>query len=149
MGYITEKQSGFTLLEVMVAMAIMAISLVTIIQLFSSALKAARVSKDYSLAVVEAKKKMDWIVALNSQEEFEELEENEEFTATREGYHYEKIGPNEYELPEGLRTDVEEESGDPSDLKYRLYKVGIKITWGKNKEVSFTTIKMLKEEEKE
>jgi len=145
--YRTDRISGFTLLEVMVAMAIMAIALVTIIQLFSAALRAARVSKDYSIAVVEAKKKMDWILALNSLEEFEELEDNEEFISIRDGYSYEKIGPDEYTLPEALSKDVEAESGDPSELKHKLYKLGIRVAWGKNKEVRFTTIKMLKEEE--
>ena len=52
-------QRGFTLLEIMVALAIMAVALVTVMQLFSGALRSAKTSYDYTLAVVGAKEKMD------------------------------------------------------------------------------------------
>lgn len=139
--------TGFTLLEIMVSMAIMAIALVTIIQLFSGTLRSAKVSKDYSLAIIEAKKKMDRIIAVENIDEVSELSSEEEFLETREGYNYEIIGPDEFELPEGLRQDVEDKNADIETLKYKLYKIGVKVTWGVKKEVSFTTIKMLKEEE--
>jgi general secretion pathway protein I len=53
------KKGGFTLLEVIVAMAILGISLVLVMQLFSAGLKAARASCDYTIAIVHAKDKME------------------------------------------------------------------------------------------
>lgn len=51
--------AGFTLIEVIVAIAILAISLVMIMQLFSAGLKVSRSSCDYTRAVVHAKDKME------------------------------------------------------------------------------------------
>ena len=50
---------GFTLIEVIVAMAIVSISLVMIMQLFSGGLRASRASCDYTRAVVHAKNIME------------------------------------------------------------------------------------------
>lgn len=50
---------GFTLIEVIVAMAIVGISLVMIMQLFSGGLRASRTSCDYTRAVVHAKNTME------------------------------------------------------------------------------------------
>ena len=50
---------GFTLIEVIVAIAVLSISLVMIMQLFSGGLKASRASCDYTRAVVHAKDKME------------------------------------------------------------------------------------------
>ena len=52
------RRDGFTLIEVIVAMAILGISLVLIMQLFAGGLRAARTSCDYSRAVIHAKDKM-------------------------------------------------------------------------------------------
>lgn len=52
-------QSGFTLMEVIVAIAILGISFVLVMQLFSGGLQASRSSCDYTRAVVHAKDKME------------------------------------------------------------------------------------------
>jgi len=51
--------SGFTLLEVLVAIAILGLSLVTLFELFAGSLKMARVSGDYLKATLLAQKKMN------------------------------------------------------------------------------------------
>ncbi len=53
------ESTGFTLIEVIVSITILSISFVLIMQLFASGLKAARLSCDYSRAVVLAKDKME------------------------------------------------------------------------------------------
>ena len=53
------NNNGFTLFEVIVAVAILSISLVMVMQLFSAGLKSARSSCDYTRAVVHAKDKME------------------------------------------------------------------------------------------
>jgi general secretion pathway protein I len=51
--------SGFTLLETLVAMMILAICLVTIMELFSGGLRSGKVTNDYTEAVFHAKSRME------------------------------------------------------------------------------------------
>jgi general secretion pathway protein I len=53
------RLSGFTLIEVMIAITILGISLVLVMQLFAGGLRAARTSCDYSRAVLHAKDKIE------------------------------------------------------------------------------------------
>lgn len=53
------RSAGFTLIEVLIAMMILAISLVTILQLFSGGLRSAAVSGEVTLAVHRAREKME------------------------------------------------------------------------------------------
>jgi len=151
MRYRIQCQKGFTLLEIMVAMAIMAIALVTVIQLFSGALRSAKVSNDYSLAVMGAKEKMDEVLAVNTLDEFEELIKTGEFeNDLLKGYQWEISELEPYDIPPGLSTDVEEESGVFDDLDFKLYKVSVRVSWASGmheKEVKFSTIKMMEEKD--
>ena len=54
-----ECSDGFTLIVVIVAMAIIVISMVMVMQLFSAGLKSARTSCDYTRAVVHARDVME------------------------------------------------------------------------------------------
>jgi len=56
------NQRGFTLMEILVAVMILAISVVVILQLFSGGLKSSRLSGDYTLAIFHAREKMDEIL---------------------------------------------------------------------------------------
>lgn len=51
--------AGFTLIEVLVAFAIVSIAFVMIMQLFAGGLRASRTSCDYTVAIVHAKDKME------------------------------------------------------------------------------------------
>ena len=53
---------GFTLIETLVAMAILSISLVVILQLFSGGLKSSRLSDKYTRAIFHAREKMEEIL---------------------------------------------------------------------------------------
>jgi len=53
------ENKGFTLLEIVVAMAILSISIVTILQLFSGALGSIKVSDDYLRATILAQNKLN------------------------------------------------------------------------------------------
>lgn len=153
MSYSMRGERGFTLLEIMVSMAIMAIALVTIIQLFSGALRSARVSHDYSLAVMGAKEKMDEVLAVITLEEFDELEKSGEFESNMmKGYRWEISDADPYTIPEGLREDIEHAMGGRSveDLPDGLYQIYVRVSWASGlheKEVKFTTIKMLRRED--
>ncbi len=60
---------GFTLIEVVVATAILAIALTVIIELFAGGLRLARVSKEYTKAVNYANAKMEEIASRETLEE--------------------------------------------------------------------------------
>ena len=53
---------GFTLIETLVAMAILSISLVIILQLFSGGLKSSGLSDNYTRAIFHAREKMEEIL---------------------------------------------------------------------------------------
>jgi general secretion pathway protein I len=57
--HLRRQPEGFTLIETLVAMMLLAISLVVILQLFSGGLKSGKVADDYTRAVFYAKEKME------------------------------------------------------------------------------------------
>jgi len=63
------ENQGFTLLEVLVAMAILGIGLVVIIELFSGGLRLGRTSEEYTKAVGYARMKLEEISLAQSLEE--------------------------------------------------------------------------------
>lgn len=62
-------QKGFTLLEVVVAMAILGVGLTVIIELFSGGLRLGRTSEEYTKAVGYARMKMEEISLTDKLEE--------------------------------------------------------------------------------
>ncbi len=96
---------GFTLVEVIVAMAIVGVSLVMILQLFSGGLRASRTSCDYTRAVVHAKNKM------------EELS------------FFPESGSGNFE--DGYRWQASAEPyEEPEDVDFKLIKLKVIISWG-------------------
>jgi general secretion pathway protein I len=72
--------NGFTLLEVLVALAVLGIALVAVFQLFSANLRGVAASSDYANAVVKAESKMREILDEDT------LEEKEWSETTDDGY---------------------------------------------------------------
>jgi len=74
------ENQGFTLLEVLVAMAILGIGLVVIIELFSGGLRLGRTSEEYTKAVGYARMKLEEIsMAKRLEEGIEEGEFDREY----------------------------------------------------------------------
>ena len=73
------RNDGFTLLEVMVAVAILAVGMVSLFELFSGSLRLAKVSEDYTKAVMGAQKKMDEVLGYIYLEDYEQLDHQGEF----------------------------------------------------------------------
>ncbi len=59
-----EGQAGFTLIEVLVAVMIMAIAMTVLLQIFSGGLKSSVVSKEYSIGILHAREKMEELLLL-------------------------------------------------------------------------------------
>ena len=144
------SDEGFTILEIMVALAIMAVGMVTVMQLFSGAMRSAKVSHDYSLAVIGAKEVMNRALLPIKIEEFDELEKAGGFEKDfLSNFRYEIKGPTLYEVPENFMESIEEKSGTFDDLAWKLYQITVRVFWDvgdKEKEIKFTTLKLLKEE---
>jgi general secretion pathway protein I len=73
------KNRGFTLIEVIVALAILGIGLTVIIELFSGGLRLGRTSEEYTKAVNYARVKMEEVL---SKQKIEEGNEEGEFDQT-------------------------------------------------------------------
>ena len=121
------KGEGFTLIEVIVAMAILGISLVLIMQLFSAGLKSAKASCDYTIAIVHAKDKM---------EELSQTLANDSGTF-EDGFKWE--------------TEIQDYKAI-DDSAYKLNKLTVKILWPdamkQEKSIEMVSLKMLTGEEK-
>ena len=123
------QRAGFTLIEVIVAIAILAISLVMIMQLFSGGLRASRASCDYTRAIVHAKDKMEelYIEPVSGSGEFED------------GFKWEsEVYP------------LEEYKGKPENLDINLLKVKVKVIWSnianQQKSVELVSLKTIEKE---
>ena len=144
--------AGFTLLEVMIAVAILAVGLVTLFQLFSGSLRSAKISGDYTKAVIAAQKKMDEILSCLYLEDFESLPRQGEFGGEGEdnflkGYGWQIID-EDYQVPE-----LEEEWNkhhNLEDKKFLLKKITVRINWQsgrREKNLEFVTLKMFYQKE--
>ena len=98
------RKDGFTLIEVVIAIAILGISLVMVMQLFAGGLRAARTSCDYSRAVIHAKDKM---------------EEKTEYPVQDSGV-----------FDDGFKWETEVESyKENKDNPYKLIKIKVRVMW--------------------
>jgi general secretion pathway protein I len=138
----TNKRSeeGFTLIEVVVALAILGITLTVIIELFAGGLRLARTSKEYTKAVSYAHTKMEDIV---SQQNIEEGVSEVEFDDI---YHW-RVAMNKVNL---LPIDKPWEVKPPVEL----FQVRVEVLWKSGSKErstrieSFRTIKTKADEKK-
>jgi len=121
---------GFTLIETLVAISILAISLVVILQLFSGGLKSSKLSDEYTRGIFYAKEKMDEILLA------------EELT---EGVINGKVDDDFRWRAEALHLDIEE----TKDLKlpFRAFNINVDVMWdagGRDKHFTISAIKLVK-----
>jgi len=139
---------GFTLLEVMIAVAILAIGLVSLFRLFSGSLHSAKVSADYTRAVIGARAKMDEVLGCLYVEDFDALEKQGEFGTGEgddllKGYSWE-VMDEDYEVPE-LEEEWTKNNSSIDEKKFLLRKITVRVSWksGKNdKKIEVVTLKM-------
>ncbi len=127
--------AGFTLIEVMVTLAILGIALTVIIELFSAGLRLARKSEDYSRAVFYGRQLIE---ELCLQDEISEKEEAGEFEG---GYTW------KYQMkPVSVLIDED----DDRDFSVKVYTVKVVVSWpsgGIEKNIDFETLKTVIETE--
>ncbi len=143
----SNADQGFTLLEVMVSLAILAFGLVTVMQLFSSSLRNAKVSQDYTNAIFAARQKIEEILV--TEKDFEGYEDSGDFedlpgyswTFTSEIYE-----PEETESED--RYSLQPEESDGEEPVTDTYRIDMTITWSpsaeKRKSFTLTTLKLVR-----
>jgi len=132
------KEQGFTLIEVVVAVAILGIALTVIIELFAGGLRLARVSKEYTKAVNYANAKMEEIA---SQETLEEGITEGEFDET---FHW-RVTMNKVNL---LQVEKPWEVKPP----IQLFQIKVDVLWkpgSKERSASIETYRTTKVQDDE
>jgi general secretion pathway protein I len=132
------RDPGFTLIEVVVAMAILSIGLVVIIELFGGGLRLGRVSQEYTKAAGYARVKMEEINLASALEEG--IQEGEFDGQFRWQVEVKKVDL----LPSGQETNYR----PPVDL----YWVRVDVLWksgSKERAAALESYRLLKAEESE
>ncbi len=124
------KQQGFSLLEILVAFSILALSLGIILKIFSSGLQTAALAEDYTLAVEIAGS----LLAKTGEEHILELGENS-------GQENERFNW----LVQIISIDLDINSQLPESLAERVVQVKVTVSWGdKNpRSINLTTLKLI------
>ena len=108
-----DSRDGFTLLEILVALAILATAVTIIFQLFSAGLRNIAVSEDVVSAAVRAEAKMREVLSI------EELTENSWTETTTDGYTF------AVNITETLQQKTD-------SLPVQVLQIDLAITWTKN-----------------
>ena len=148
----SKSSKGFTLLEVMIALAILAVGLVTVMQLFSSSLRNAKVSNDYTNAIFAARQKMEEMLVLT--EDITEMEESGEFE-NLPGYSW--LMTSELYEPEETEADtrfaLKPEGDDVEEPLTDTYIISFSVTWNPSgdskKSFTISTLKLVTRNEME
>ncbi|MBI3582657.1 MAG: prepilin-type N-terminal cleavage/methylation domain-containing protein [Nitrospinae bacterium] len=124
-------QCGFTLLEVMVAIAILGLGLTVVFELFSGGLKSVEISNDYSNAVILANKKMG---ELSLKEMLKVGKEAGDFPE-EDNYKWEvEIEPYKESSEFGVRnSELEKKEEDKTqsntESPVKIYRLDVRVFW--------------------
>ena len=124
--------SGFALIEILVAVSVLTISLVVIFQLFSGGLKSRQLSEKYARGVFHAREKMNEILL---SPDLSEREIQGEFD---DAYEWQAVITR-------VVTDADEEK----NLPVSLMSIWIRINWREGEKEKSFVIDTLKTAEKE
>ena len=125
-------EGGFALIEILVAVSVLAISLVVIFQLFSGGLKSRQLSEQYARGVFHAREKMAEILLIP------ELSEGEIQGEFEDAYEWQAV-----------ITRVVSEEDEEKNLPVNLMSIWIRINWREGEKEKSFVIGTLKAVEKE
>jgi len=120
------QPAGFTLLEVLVAMAILAVAVTAVMQLFGQGLRLARASGEHLTATLLASQKLTEVAQASLEPgERQGIEGTYRWQATvRSVPEFQPV-----ELPEGFRPTGQ------------LVQVAVRVEWGRGRVVELTTLR--------
>ena len=135
---IVRRKSGFTLLEVMLAITIMGIVVVLVLNLFSGALRNQRKGMEYMQASLLARTKMDEILLAT---DLDSGEREGLFEEPYDNYLWHcKVSPVDILT---ILGDVDEEL-DEMELVPKMFDVEMRVTWQKgSKQYILNTMKTI------
>jgi len=126
------KQRGFSLLEILIAFSILALSLGILLKIFSAGVNTAVVAEDYTAAVQIAES----LMAKTGVET--PLQANQASGLENEKYHW---------LVEVSPFEFNPENVDPTALTAVLFKVKVTVSWGddnvNDRQIELTTLKLI------
>ena len=126
------KQQGFSLLEVLIAFSILALSLGILLKIFSAGVNTALVAEDYTAAVQIAES----VMAKTGVET--PLQPGQSSGLENEKYHW---------LVEVSPFEFNPENVDPTAITAMLFKVKVVVNWGDDnaddRQVELTTLKLI------
>ena len=120
------RQRGFTLLEVLVALAILSVAVVVMLQLFAQGLRLLKVAGDYQQAVLLADQKA------------------REVELVREGVESGQEGGFQWERRATV-VPVSEDLTVFSVTPLRLFRVSVEVRWSGNRSVEVATLRTARE----
>ena len=133
-----EARGGFTLIEVVVAVAILSVALTVVIELFAGGLRLARVSEEYTTAVNYGRIKMEEIAVSPK------MEEGSEEGKFDETFHW-QVGVKKVDvLPIEKRPEFK--------VPVELFQIQVKVIWksgSRERSASVETYKTIRVEEDE
>jgi len=122
---VRRRPAGFTLLEVLVSLSIVAIAVTVVLQLFSADLRAISSSDDYAAAVIKAETRM------------REVLDNEDLGETS----WSEATPDGYRMDVSISDVLKERT---KDLQVRLLEVGLTTRWIKGTKEKMVTLRTMK-----
>ena len=125
------RSGGFTLLQVLVAFTVLAISLGVLFEIFSTGMRASRSAEEYTRATLLAESKLAAIGITDA------LEEGETTGDFGDGYYNWRVAVRPY------RLDGSEGEGPPPPIE--AYEVVVTVAWGEGsseRSVSLTTLRL-------
>lgn len=129
------NEKGFTLLEILVALTILGIATAIILQQFSAGLKVARLTQEYTNALIHAREKLE---EHSLSPRLSEKEESGEF---EDGYRWQVIvAPYEEKSDQDTGTEF---------LLLSMYKITSRVSWmagDRERKVELETIKIVPKE---
>ena len=126
-AHLPRRAPGFTLIETLVAVSVLAIALTVILQLFSGGLRSARTSEDYTRGVFHAREKMEEILLTDLEPGVAEGEWEDSYR---------------WQSAVDLLETPEE---DQVTLPFDTYSVSVTVSWGaeeRQREFQLTTLQM-------
>ncbi|MCJ7681324.1 MAG: type II secretion system GspH family protein [Candidatus Aminicenantes bacterium] len=123
------SNSGFTRIEILVAISILAISLVVILQLFSGGLKSNRLSDQYTRGIFHAKEKMEEILLST---DFAEEEAEGEFG---DSFRWKSV-----------IVRIEQAENEEAKLPFNTFNIKVDVMWhegDKEKHFEISTMKVV------
>ena len=116
------RHGGFTLLEVLVAFAILSVAVVALIQGFAQGLRLLKVAGDHQQAVLLADQKArEMVTPVEGRDQ-----------GTEGAFDWERA-VTVVDAPDLMRT--------PATVKWRVYQIDVKVRWGDKRGVEIVTLR--------